>query len=359
MSEKYVKRLILLMSILLPFLIITVMPLCHADDFPDISSLSRSYVLKNNRQFFVRDNGYVLVSTDGTKETLITMLNPSGKPDKSAPVIAVSAPFAYEQAAQKGENLYLVGKAPNREDCVKIARFCITNCSLVQNQINNVSCDFTRGLRVEEDGSFFLVTVPYGTEIDPSSPFREYVFDPNHDGTICAEKTASDSDSGSSSESSSGTESSPSSAPEPDETSSSSSSEPEASSGSSGSTDARTYVFEDTMTVEALQKQLDSEGRGAVVRVTAADGTAVKSGNVGTGSIVEVIRNGQVESRVTAIIFGDLTGSGKVTERDSVLLYEHITNQRQLTGLFFEAADINGDEKIDTSDMLEIKKRMK
>ncbi len=348
MSGTRVKRLFLLISILLPFLI-AVTPLCRADNFPDISALDQSYVLKNNRQFFIKDSGYVLVSTDSRKETFVTLLNSSGNPDKSAPVIATSVPFAYEQAAQTDGCLYLAGKAPDRDGCVKIARFRITDCSLVQNEIEGVSCDFTRGFRVEADGSFFLVTVPYGTEIDPLSPFREYIFDPDHEGAHCTEKPASGSDSSSSSGSS--------------EASSSPSSETEPSSGSSGtesgSTDARVYVFPEAITVETLQKQLDSEGRGAAVRVTAADGTTVKSGNVGTGSTVEVLRNGQAESRVTAVIPGDLTGSGEVTERDGALLYEHITNQRQLTGLFFKAADINGDEKIDTSDMLRIKKLMK
>lgn len=354
MSGTRVKRLILLISILLPFLI-TATPLCHADNFPDISTLDRSYVLKDNRQFFIKDSGYVLVSTDSIKETFVTLLDGSGNPDKSAPVIATSIPFAYEQAVQAGDFLYLAGKAPDLDSRVEIARFRITDCSLIQNEIEGVSCDFTRGFRVETDGSFYLVTVPYGTEINPLSPFREYAFDPEHEGAHCTEKPVSGSDSASSAESN------PSSSSEPEEASSSPSSEPESrSSGTeSGSMDARVYVFPEAMTVETLQKQLDSEGRGAVVRVTDSDGTAVKSGNVGTGSTVEVMLNGQAESRVTAVIPGDLTGSGEVTERDDVLLYEHITNQRQLTGLFFQAADINGDEKIDTSDMLRIKKLMK
>ncbi|HEX3039786.1 MAG TPA: hypothetical protein VHP54_05785, partial [Caproiciproducens sp.] len=192
MSDTRVKRLILVISILFPFLIAAT-PLCRADNFPDISTLDQSYVLKTNRQFFIKDSGYVLVSTDSVKETFVTLLNSSGNPDKSAPVIATSVPFAYQQAVQVNNCLYLAGKAPGREGCVKIARFRITDCSLVQNEIEGVSCDFTRGLRAEADGSFFLVTVPYGAKTDPLSPFREYAFDSEHEGAHCTEKPVSSS----------------------------------------------------------------------------------------------------------------------------------------------------------------------
>lgn len=338
MSDTQAKRLILLISILLPVLIMAI-PLCRADNFPDISKIDQSYVLNNKHQFFIKDSGYVLVSTDSVKETLITILNSKGKPDKNA-AIATSVPFAYEQAVQSGDYLYLVGNAPNQDSCVKIARFQITGCNLVQNEIDGVQCDFTRGFHVEDDGSFFLVTVPYGTEINSLSPFRKYVFDPNHEDARCAERTITNSDFTSNSGSKPAVPSS--NAKESEE--------------SYNNTNTRTYVFEEAVTIEALRNLLDCEEEDAAIRVTAPDGTVLKSGNVGTGFTIEILRNGQVESRITAVIPGDLTGSGKITEQDSVLLYEHITNQRQLTGLFLQAADMNGDGKIDTSDMLRIKK---
>jgi hypothetical protein len=52
MSGKRTKHLILILSILFP-LIIAATPLCRANNFPDASTLDQSYVLKNNRQFFI------------------------------------------------------------------------------------------------------------------------------------------------------------------------------------------------------------------------------------------------------------------------------------------------------------------
>lgn len=107
-----------------------------------------------------------------------------------------------------------------------------------------------------------------------------------------------------------------------------------------------------------LQRQLDAEGRGAAVRITAADGTPVASGSVGTGAVIEVLVNGVVESRVTAVVPGDLTGNGTLTPRDSALIYEYCIGRQNLSGYYLDAADVNRDGKVDTSDMLQIKSKI-
>jgi len=345
------KRLFLFLTILLLTFTVAVLP-CKADDYPDISNLDRSCYLSDNLQFFNRPGGFVLVSTDSVKETLFALLDKDGNPDSDVLVNQYNVSFPYVKAALSGNYLYIVGKSPKQEDCIKISRFNITNGTLVTNDIEEVSCDFTRGFIVDSNGNFSLVTVPFGNELNTNSPVWVYAFDPEHEGAHCVGSPSShDSSSSSETESS---EPSPSSSD-----SSSNASSGTTSSSPPDSSEAPFYLFSTPVTVESLQKQLDSEGHGAQVCVTAWNGSSVKSGSVGTGSIIEVISGTQVESRVTAIIPGDLIGTGVVTEQDSNLLYQHVANQEELTEPFLKAADLNGDGKIDTSDLLQIKKLAK
>lgn len=337
------------MAVLLTIFTAAVLPF-HADNYPDISKLDKSYVLSSKQQFFSRPgSGFVLISTDSVKETLITLLDKDGNPDDSVETVSTSEAFAYEKSAVSDNCLYLVGKAPTRDDCIKISRFSMTNNKLVTNEIDDVSCDFTRGFSANSDGTFSLVTVPYGTAVNSDSPVWTYIFDSEHEDAHCVGAPASNPDSSASSS----TDSSESSGVFSAASSSTS------SSSQSDSSTVPSYIFSTPVTVDSLQKQLDSEGHGAELRVTAADGTSIESGNVGTGSTVEVLLNGQVSSRIIAVIPGDLVGTGIVTEQDGSLMYDHITNQKELTGLFLKAADLNGDGKINTSDLLKIKSLIK
>ena len=352
MEDKRVKRLIFCL-VMLTVLTFTITALtCRAETYPDISNLDRSYYLPDNQQFFHRpDSGYILLSTDSLSETMLAVLNASGNPDKSLGSAVYNLSFAYEKATISGEFLYIAGADPLIEHCVKICRFNMTNGSRIYNQIVNVSCDFDRGLNIDTNGNLLLTTVPFGNELNAASPFWAYRFNASSNGAICTGAPVSDSSgssaapssntAGSSAESSESPTSDSPSAPQPD------------------SPEAKPYFFSGSITVEALQQQLDEDGRGARVRVTAANGDTVTEGNVGTGSIIEVLRNGQTESRVVAVIPGDLTGTGSVTEQDNRILYEHVTNQKGLDGFYLQAADLNKNGKVDTGDMLKIKNMLK
>lgn len=362
MGNKRRKRLILcLLLITMLVAAVTVLP-GHAETYPDISKLGDLYLLPDKQQIFHgSDGGYAVVSTDSSFITFVTLLDQNGEPACSEPI---TIPLPYEKAAVCGEFLYLAGNASSPAHSVQIFRINLTDRSIIMNRIVNISCDFTRGFFAQESGRLYLVTVPYGSEPTSSSPFWGYSFHPDISGSNCIGTPDPDFVPGAPSQPSEG----PSSASFPSESeniSSGSSSSPADSSlnSSSGapsdSSDTKPYHFSGPVTVEELQRQLDAEGRGGAVRVTSPNGSAMTGGNVGTGSIVEVLLNGRVDSRIAAVIPGDLTGTGVISEQDSQLLYEHVTRQKELSGLYLQAADLNEDGEVDTSDMLQIKNRIK
>ncbi len=354
MSQR-AKYILMLLAVMIPVVTLSLLT-GHAESYPDISSLDPSYVLKYSRQFFSRPSGgYALLSTDAGKKSRVTLLDGTGNPDVDVDFCVTDFSFVFEKTYQVEQYLYLVGKDPTQSGCLKIARFQLTDGSFVTNMISGATCDFTRDFSVDANGKLRLVTVPYGSVPQPDSPYWIYTFLPDKEGGFCFGEPAR--------------EPAPSSSPgESSGESSGGSSSSQVESGGDSSTPAesspevppaRPYIFQEKITVRSLQMQLDTEDRGDKVRVIGSDGYEIKSGEVGTGSTIEVLRNGKLQSHVVAVVLGDLTGTGAVTELDGSAVYEYITNQRNLTGFSFQAADINGDGKIDTSDLLQLKNRMK
>lgn len=357
MGNKRTKRLI---ACLLLFTVLTLAVAGlsgHAEAYPDISNLDSNYYLPDNRQFFHRpDGGFALASTNSSGRTMVTLLDASGNVDESQGAATYNLSFVYEKAFACGEFLYLAGQGLNASHSVELFRVGLISPSRVYNNIVNVSCDLSRGFSADADGNIFLVTVPYGSELSSSSPFWVYAFQADSYGASCSGTPVPNSPS------SSAPSETPSSAPSSGSSSAAPGSSQESSAPSStpaSQPEAKPYFFSGPITVESLQQQLDTDGRGAKVRVTGVNGNLLATGSVGTGSIVEVLLNGQAESRIKAVVPGDLTGTGSVTEQDSRILYEHVTNLSGLSGLYFQAADINKNGKVDPGDMLKIKSMIK
>lgn len=363
----------------------------RAASVPDLSLLSDDYLLNDNRQVFpLGDAGYAVLSSDSRSCSYVALVDRAGVPldDK-----AVKFTFPYQNAALCGENIYLAGYSAGSERDLSVGRLHVPDRKKTVNRIPDTVCDFSRGFFAEAGEKLYLATSPYGAEAEPGSPFYRYIFAANvsnasltgvpvpgyrPDPPDSSEPLPSGASSSmpsssgpsassdpssvpSSSLPSSSVPSAPSSALPPSSVPSSpSGSIPDVSSGggSGGSSSAPLYRFGGTVTVETLQAQLDAEGRGASVRVTGADGGVITAGKVGTGALVEVLRGGRTDSRVTALIPGDLTGTGTVTQQDSLLLYGYFTGRQTLNGLFLQAADLNADGSVNTSDLLQIKSRI-
>lgn len=171
---------------------------------------------------------------------------------------------------------------------------------------------------------------------------------------------ASDSPSAGSSSSAS-----PSSAA-PDSSQNGSSSLTPVSSGSAGSAvssrqgEVRDYVFSSPVTVENLKTEIgDKISAGCVLRITSVSGGHRESGRVCTGDVIRVLNpDGSEQSAVKAVVLGDLTGGGEPDNQAKTLLYRYLTGQQELDAEQAAAADLNQDGKIDTSDLLLLKKRL-
>ncbi len=361
-TSKQIKRLSVCFFMLFVMIVAVTYVTSRAETTPDISSLDPSYYQPYNQRFFAKQGGgYLMTSTDNAYMSMVTLLDAAGNLDDSLGSSTVRVSFPYIEAAVCGDNLYLVGTNPDNSKDLQICRFSTKDGRRIYNQIIDVSYDLSRGFHADESGNLTLVTVSYGSELTETSPFWIYAFRADANGANCvgvpvpAEESSAPPSSTVSSATASSSDSGDSSL-ESSAASSASSAEPNDPQPVNPS--AEPYVFAGPVTVESLQLQLDSDGRGAAVRVIAPNGSQVISGMVGTGCEIEVLRNGQVESCVTAVIPGDLIGTGDVTEQDYRFLYEHIIHQQELNGIFFQAADLNHDGKLDTRDMLKIKSMM-
>ncbi|MCL2099715.1 MAG: hypothetical protein FWH24_04685 [Oscillospiraceae bacterium] len=71
---------------------------------------------------------------------------------------------------------------------------------------------------------------------------------------------------------------------------------------------------------------------------------------IGTGTVIEFLDGAEI----TVIIYGDLTGSGYVGMDSVVALARHIAAIKRLDEVFLEAADTNGDNRVNIADLIRL-----
>ena len=117
------------------------------------------------------------------------------------------------------------------------------------------------------------------------------------------------------------------------------------------------YLFSGPVTMEDLADEISTQPDGLWLRVTAPSGKEKTSGGVCTGDTVETLDgDGRLESRIIAVIPGDLTGDGTVTDTSLNLLRDCLLNKDTLNEIESRAADMSGDGSVDTSDLLLMEK---
>ena len=110
-------------------------------------------------------------------------------------------------------------------------------------------------------------------------------------------------------------------------------------------------------TISDLKSDLESIGGNGVITITDSNGNAV-SANKAIGTGYKVTINGTTKSTYTVLIYGDISGDGKVGSLDLLKLQKHILNAEKLSGVYLEAADANKDGKILSLDLLVIQKHV-
>ena len=117
------------------------------------------------------------------------------------------------------------------------------------------------------------------------------------------------------------------------------------------------YTYENGMiskiqpgtSVETLKGNLTNTG--GVVTITDPNGNAVESGQVGTGYQVH-ITSGTTEV-LTVLIYGDITGDGKINSADLLRMRQHLLGM-SLNGVYEKAAHV-GYDTINSANLLKIR----
>ncbi len=81
---------------------------------------------------------------------------------------------------------------------------------------------------------------------------------------------------------------------------------------------------------------------------------------VGTGSIIELYKDGTIYESYVILLYGDVNGDGKIDISDYVIIRQCLFKTTELSGMFFEAGNIENRnvKKIDISDYVRLRKHL-
>ena len=88
-----------------------------------------------------------------------------------------------------------------------------------------------------------------------------------------------------------------------------------------------------------------------------SSGKVIDADYVGTGSIIE-LSLGESSIKYTVVIYGDVSGDGKINSLDLLKVQKHILGINKLGDAYSTAGDASGDGKINSLDLLKIQKHI-
>lgn len=102
---------------------------------------------------------------------------------------------------------------------------------------------------------------------------------------------------------------------------------------------------------------------GLQANLTSAGGTVhldnlPSNGNVGTGTQVQLLSQGQVIDQLTATVYGDVNGDGVVDINDLAAIKKHLLGETALEGSYAAAADVFNQSSISINDLLAVKEQL-
>ncbi len=105
-------------------------------------------------------------------------------------------------------------------------------------------------------------------------------------------------------------------------------------------------------------------------KLTIADGTyeiygsdgetvLADTANIGTGAVVKLYdRYGELSDTYTVVIYGDVSGDGKINALDLLRMQKQLQKIVSLSGAYYEALDVSHDGKINALDLLKLQKHL-
>lgn len=95
------------------------------------------------------------------------------------------------------------------------------------------------------------------------------------------------------------------------------------------------------------------------IKLYTASGSAKTSGTVATGDVLRLLNSsGSVQKSYTLVLYGDVSGDGKISMVDLLSVHRNLSNLSSLSGAYKTAADINRDGSLSMADMLAIHRHL-
>ena len=117
------------------------------------------------------------------------------------------------------------------------------------------------------------------------------------------------------------------------------------------------YIFDEPVTVNQLKETFNRVRKNKNVEVLTKAGYDVPEGTVVTGDQISFLDSEGEQKTITAVILGDLTGSGRPDSKSLKVFYPALA-YHSFNELQRRAADLDRDGTVTTSDLLLLKKRI-
>ena len=95
------------------------------------------------------------------------------------------------------------------------------------------------------------------------------------------------------------------------------------------------------------------------IKLYTASGSAKTSGTVATGDVLRLLNSsGSVQKSYTLVLYGDVSGDGKITVLDLLRIQKYLLGTSSLSGAYKTAADASKDGSVTVLDLLRVQKHL-
>ncbi len=114
------------------------------------------------------------------------------------------------------------------------------------------------------------------------------------------------------------------------------------------------YGFNVGSDISVIKQRITNANKNAVVTMKNSSGTNKNTGIIATGDVITITIGSETKT-YQVVIYGDVTGTGKISAAGYLKIKDTIMGTASLSGVYKEAADVDRNGKILASDYLRIK----